>query len=118
MSALRAVLEDAFAVFNAHDAAALRRFVHPDATWPNTLETGEDIIGQEAVLGHFARVFAAIRPNIQLITVLKEDDDSLTVEAQYAVQTDQGQIWSDTRARLIYHFRDGLLSGMTILSGF
>lgn len=118
MSALRTVLEEAFAVFNARDVAALRRFIHPDATWPNTLETGEDLIGQDAVLSHFGRVFAAIRPNIQLIAVLAETEDALTVEAQYAVETEQGQIWSDTRARLTYHFRNGLLSGMTILSGF
>ena len=49
---------------------------------------------------------------------VQETADALTVEAQYAVETQQGQIWSDTRARLTYHFRDGLLTGMTILSGF
>ena len=118
MTALRTVLEDAFAVFNAHDAEGLHRFIHPDATWPNTLETGETLVGKAAVTGHFARVFATIRPNIQLIEVTEETPDALTVEAQYAVETQQGQIWSDTRARLTYHFRDGLLTGMTILSGF
>lgn len=118
MSPLRKVLEDAYAVFNTHDAAALRPFVHPEAVWPNTLETNEPICGLEAVISHFARVFATLRPNIQLIAVIAETDDSLTVDAQYAVETAHGQIWSDTRARLTYHFKEGLLSGMTILSGF
>ena len=118
MTTLREVLEEAFAVFNSCEAAELRRFIHPDATWPNTLETGEILIGQNAVLAHFSRLFSTIRPNIQLIAVIEEAEDALTVDAQYAVETEEGQVWSDTRARLTYHFRDGLLSGMTILSGF
>lgn len=118
MTTLREVLEEAFAVFNRCDAAELRRFIHPDATWPNTLETGEILIGQNAVLAHFSRLFSTIRPNIQLIAVIEETADTLTVDAQYAVETEHGHVWSDTRAQLAYHFRDGLLSGMTILSGF
>jgi nuclear transport factor 2 (NTF2) superfamily protein len=118
MSGLRDLLEEAFEAFNARDPAPLHRFIHPDATWPNTLETGEDLVGRDAVLAHFARVLATLHPNIQLISVIEETADALTVEAQYAVESDQGQLWSDTRARLTYHFRDGLLSGMTILSGF
>ena len=50
--------------------------------------------------------------------VLDETGDSMTVEAQYLVEDHQGHIWSDTRATLTYHFRDGLLSGMTIIGGF
>jgi hypothetical protein len=118
MSALLTVLEAAFTEFNTRNADGLSRLIHPDATWPNTLETGENLVGHEAVMRHFARVFATIRPNIELIAVIKETADALTVDAQYAVETEHGQVWSDTRARLTYHFRDGLLSGMTILSGF
>lgn len=118
MSPLSAVLEAAYAVFNTHDAPGLRRFIHPEATWPDTLEADHANVGQDAVIAHFARVFDTLRPNIHLIEVIEETDESLTVEAQYAVETEDGQVWSDTRARLTYHFRDGLLSGMTILSGF
>lgn len=118
MSALTTVLESAYEAFNAGDAVAIGPFIHPDATWPDTLETGEALIGRDAVIDHFRRLLTTLRPNIHLIAVIEESADALTVDAQYAVETPDGQIWSDTRAKLIYHFRDGLISGMTILSGF
>jgi ketosteroid isomerase-like protein len=118
VSTLTIVLKSAYEVFNAGDAAAIGPFIHPDATWPNTLETGEPLVGRDAVIDHFRRLLTTLRPNIHLIAVIDESADALTVDAQYAVETPDGQIWSDTRARLIYHFQDGLISGMTILSGF
>lgn len=118
MSALQAMLDEAYEAFNAQDLARVREAIHPDAVWPNTLEEGPPLVGKEAVIGHFARIFATIRPNIQLIRVVDETPDTLTVEAQYAVESPEGRIWTDTRARLTYHFRDGLLSGMTIVEGF
>lgn len=118
MSALRVILEHAYEAFNAQDTGRMAVFVHPDAAWPNTMATGEAIIGKDAVISHFERVFATLRPNIQIISVTAETAGSLTVEVQYAVETVDGQVWSDTRAELCYHFRDGLITGMTILSGF
>nr|WP_295110813.1 nuclear transport factor 2 family protein [uncultured Caulobacter sp.] len=118
MSALRDLLEEAYEAFNAHDAARLRPLFHDEATWPNTLDDCGDPVGKEAVLAYFARIFATIIPNIQLIDVVEETADSLTTDAQYSVETREGHIWTDTRARLVYHFRDGLLVGQTILDGF
>ena len=117
MSRLLTVLEQAYEAFNARDLARLRPLVHPQATWPNTLEDGSPLVGKEAVMGHFGRMFATMTPNIHVIEVIQETTDALTVAAQYAVERRAGQVWSDTRARLTYHFRDGLLAGMTFLSG-
>jgi len=118
-SALETVLHEAFEAFNAADAARLRPLFHDDATWPDTLHDIErSLVGKEAVIGHFTRMFATILTNIQLIRVVAETPDSLTVETQYAVETRDGRIWTDTRATLTYHFRDGLLSGMSVVSGF
>lgn len=118
MSALLAVLEEAYDAFNARDLARIRPLIHPGAAWPNTLEVGDPLVGKEAVLGHFARVFATLNPNIQLIDLVEETADALTVDAQYSVESPSGHVWSDTRARLIYHFQDRLLTGMTIVGGF
>ncbi|WP_297508036.1 nuclear transport factor 2 family protein [uncultured Caulobacter sp.] len=118
METPRAVLEKAYAAFNARDLPRLRPLIHPKAVWPNTLDMGQPLSGKEAVLGHFARVFATIDADIELIEVLEETPDALLIEAQYSVKTADGRVWTDSRARLVYHFRDGLLSGMTILSGF
>jgi hypothetical protein len=116
MSAQQDQLARAYEAFNDRDLPGIRALLHPEGVWPNTLESGE-VEGMEAIMAHFAHVFAITRPNIQLIRVVEETEGRLSVEAQYLVEDTQGHIWSDTRASLIYHFRDGLLSGMTILDG-
>ena len=118
MSTLRAVLDEAYAAFNAQDLARLRPLFHDAVTWPDSLDNSTDLRGKEAVLAYFARIFATMFPNIQIIRISEETADSLTVEAQYSVESPEGQVWTDTRALLVYHFRDGLLSGLTILRGF
>lgn len=118
MSARQAMLNEAYEAFNTQNLSRLRPLFHDQVVWPNTLDDGEDPTGKEAVMGYFARIFATILPNIQMIEITDETADTLTVDAQYSVESPDGHVWTDTRARLIYHFRDGLLSGMTILSGF
>lgn len=117
--ALEAVLHEAFEAFNARDLSRLRPLFHDEIVWPDTLDNNEKPLdGKEAVIGHFARMFATILANVQLIRILDETPDSLAVEAQYSVESPDGRIWTDTRAALTYHFKDGLLSGMTIVGGF
>ena len=119
MSALKATLEEAFQAFNAGDLPRLRPLFHDDVAWPDTLhDPSKAIIGKEAVMGHFARMFATILANIQLIRIIEETPDRLSVEAQYSVESPGGRVWTDTRASLTYHFKDGMFSGMTIVSGF
>ena len=117
MTTLRHALEEAYNAFNRRDLARIRPLMHPDVIWPDTLDGGAAFVGVEAVMGQFARIFATIVPNIALIRVVNEDADALTVESQYSVESPEGQVWNDSRATLTYHFRDGLLSGMTIVRG-
>lgn len=118
MSKAQELLLRGYEAFNTRDLTGLRAVIHPNAVWPDTLEGSHpQIEGLEAIMAHFAHLFAALRPNIQLIRVLDETEGSLTVESQHLVEDHQGHIWSDTRATLTYHFRDGLLSGMTIVGG-
>lgn len=118
MSALLVVLEEAYEAFNAQNLAGIRAALHPEVLWPDTLESGPPFVGREATMAQFAHIFATIVPNIQLIRVLEETADALTVEAQYSVESPDGHVWTDTRATLTYHFRDQLLAGMTIVGGF
>ncbi len=118
MSTLLAVLEQAFEAFNARDLAGVRACLHPDVIWPDTMESGPPFVGREAAMAQFAHIFATIVPNIALIRVLSETGDELSTEVQYSVESPDGHVWTDTRATLTYHFRDGLLSGMTIVDGF
>lgn len=118
MSALQAVLEEAYRAFNTRDLAGIRSRLHADVVWPDTLQSGPSFVGREATMAQFAHMFATIVPNIELIRVLSETADSLQVECQYSVESPDGHLWTDTRATLIYHFRDGLLAGMTIVGGF
>ncbi|MGH1559264.1 hypothetical protein ACRAWD_19445 [Caulobacter segnis] len=49
--------------------------------------------------------------------MVDESADAITVESQYSVESPDGHVWTDSRATLTYHFRDGLLSGLTIVGG-
>ena len=118
MSTLLAALEEAYDAFNRRDLAGIRAVLHPDVVWPDTMESGPPFVGREAAMAQFAHVFATIVPNIALIRVLEETADTLTVEAQYSVESRDGHVWTDTRATLTYHFRDDLLTGLTIVGGF
>jgi hypothetical protein len=118
MSTLQTMLDEAYEAFNTRDVARMRPLFHDEATWPNTMDDGENPVGKEAVLAYFARIFATILANIQLIEILDETTEALTVASQYSVESPEGHIWTDVRARLVYHFRDGLLSGQTILDGY
>lgn len=115
-SAQQAILAKAYEALNAQDLAGVRDTLHPEASWPDTLEGGR-LQGRDAILAHFQQLFALTRPNAQLIRVVDETEGALDVEVQLLVQDHQGHIWSDTRARLTYRFRDGLLSDVIILSG-
>jgi hypothetical protein len=117
MRTLSQVLEEAYEAFNARDMAGIRAALHPEVVWPDTLEGGPPFVGLEATMAQFAHIFATIVPNIALIRVLSESADALTVESQYSVESPDGHIWTDNRATLTYHFRDGLLSGLTIVGG-
>lgn len=118
MSAAQELLLKAYSAFNARDLVGVRAVLHPHGVWPDTLEASDQPIeGIEAIMAHFAHLFAVLSPNIQLIRVIEETEGSLTVESQHLVEDHQGNIWSDNRATLTYHFKDGLLSGMTILGG-
>ena len=118
MSPRQDLLMKGYEAFNTQDLAGLRAVLHPRGAWPDTLAGSKPPIeGIEAIMAHFAHLFATVRPNIQLIRVLDETADRLTVESQHLVEDHLGHIWSDTRATLTYHFKDGLLSGMTIVGG-
>lgn len=115
-SAQQAVLARSYAAGNAQDLEGVRASLHPDAMWPDTLEGGR-LEGRDAIVAHFAQLFALARTDIQLIRVIDETDGSLEVEVQLLVQDHKGHIWSDTRAHLTYAFKDGLLSDVIIHSG-
>lgn len=114
--AQQAVLARSYEAMNAQDIEGVRATLHPDADWPDTLEGGR-LQGREAIVAHYRQLFALTRPNIQLIRVVDEAPGVLEVEVQLLVQDHKGHIWSDTRARLTYRFKDGLLSDVIILSG-
>ena len=119
MGRCHAILRQVISAWQAKDIDGVLAHMHDDIVWPDTLDNDEKpLVGKEAVLGHFARMFATILANVQLIRILDETPNSLAVEAQYSVESPDGRIWTDTRAALTYHFKEGLLSGMTIVAGF
>lgn len=116
MDAERALLSQAYEAFNRRDPAALGVFFHAEVEWPDILEGGV-ITGRQTVIDYFARQFELMIPDARLISVEEEPPARLVADVQYAVRNLEGRLWSDTRARLVYDFRDGLIARMTVLVG-
>jgi ketosteroid isomerase-like protein len=116
VGAEQALLIQAYEAFNRRDPAALGAFFHAEVEWPDILEGGV-IKGRQAVIDYFARQFELMIPDARLISVEEEPPARLVADVQYAVRNLEGRLWSDTRARLVYDFRDGLIVRMTVLVG-
>jgi hypothetical protein len=116
VDAERALLIQAYEVFNRRDPVALGVFFHADVEWPDILEGGV-ITGRQTVVDYFARQFELMIPDARLISIEEEPPARLVADVQYAVRDLKGSLWSDTRAKLAYDFRDGLIARMTVLMG-
>jgi ketosteroid isomerase-like protein len=116
VDAEQALLIKAYDAFNRRDVAALGVLLHPDVEWPDIMEGGL-IIGRGVVSDYFTRQFALMIPDARLISVEEQPPARLIADVQYAVKDLKGHLWSDTRARLAYDFRDGLIWRMTVLAG-
>lgn len=116
MDAEQALLIKAYEAFNRRDIAALGVLFHPDVEWPDIMDGGV-IVGRQRVADYFARQLELMVPDARLITVEEQPPARLVADLQYAVKDLKGHLWSDTRAKLAYDFRDGLIWRMTILAG-
>ena len=67
MPELEPVLRAAYRAFNARDAEAALRLMHPELDWPNAWEGGR-VVGHAAVRDHWERQFAAISSNVEPFT--------------------------------------------------
>jgi ketosteroid isomerase-like protein len=116
VDAEQALLVRAYEAFNRRDLAAIGADFHADVEWPDILDGGT-LKGRQTVIDYFARQFELMIPDARLISVAEEPPARLVADIQYAVRGLKGSLWSDTRAKLAYDFRDGLILRMTVLAG-
>ena len=74
----RALIERAYAAFNARDVETVLALMRPEVVWPNGMEGGI-VVGQPAVRHYWTRQWAELDPKVEPIGFAESGDGHLAV---------------------------------------
>ena len=112
----RAVIERAYAAFNARDIDAALDAMHPDVEWPNGMEGGV-VIGHAGVRSYWERQWDRIDPSVTPVAITRRDDGRLEVRVHQVVRSLLGEKLLDQQVRHLYTIEDGRVRRMEIEPG-
>lgn len=108
-----AVIERAYAAFNARDIDAALEHMHPDVEWPNGMEGGV-VIGHAAVRAYWERQWDRIDPSVTPVAITLRPDGRLDVRVHQVVRSLIGEKLLDQLVRHLYTIEDGCVRRMEI----
>ena len=109
----RALIEGAYAAFNARDIDAALGAMHPDVEWPNGMEGGV-VIGHAAVRAYWERQWDRIDPSVTPVSITPRPDGRLDVRVHQVVRSLLGETLLDQHVRHVYTVEDGRVRRMEI----
>jgi ketosteroid isomerase-like protein len=109
------LLREAYAAFNARDIERALLLMQLDVDWPNGMEGGR-VRGHEEVRSYWQRQFGVIDSHVEPERFEILDDGRVAVRVHQVVRSLDGDVLSDGHVTHVYEFRDGLVSGMEIVS--
>jgi uncharacterized protein (TIGR02246 family) len=115
MSDRRALLERAYAAFNARDVEAVLVLMDPDVDWPNVME-GRRAHGHDEVRDYWTRQFEQIDSHVEPVA-FHEDVDRVVVRVHQVVRDPGGNVLSEGDVEHVYTFRHGLVARMDVETG-
>ena len=107
------VLRTAYRDFNARNIEAVISQMDPAVEWANGMEGGH-VHGRDEVRAYWTRQFTMFNPNVEPVSIQKNDNGSFTIEVHQVVKDLQGNLLLDTTVYHTYQFRDRLISRMDI----
>ena len=110
----RALLEQAYAAFNAREIDAALALMRPDGVWPNAMEGGV-VVGQPAVRHYWTRQWAELDPKVDPIGFAEGRDGHLAVLVHQIVRDLSGAVLKDTIVQHAYAFDGDLIQSMVIV---
>ncbi|HET7550932.1 MAG TPA: nuclear transport factor 2 family protein [Gemmatimonadaceae bacterium] len=112
MSHDRALLEHAYAAFNARDIDAALSAMHPDVDWANGMEGGR-VLGHAAVRDYWTRQWQMIDPHVEPVG-FSDDAGRIVVDVHQVVRDLSGAVIADLMVQHVYTMDGGLVRRMEI----
>ena len=112
----RAIIERAYAAFNARDIDAALDAMHPDVEWPNGMEGGV-VIGHAGVRAYWERQWDRIDPSVTPVAITRRNDGRLEVRVHQVVRSLLGEKLLDQHVHHLYTIEDGRVRRMEIEPG-
>lgn len=109
----RALLEGAYAAFNARDIDAALAAMRPDVEWPNGMEGGT-VHGHEAVREYWTRQWSLIDPRVEPRAFTSDAEGRVIVDVHQVVRDLEHRVVADQMVRHVYTFECGLVRRMEI----
>ena len=109
----RALIERAYAAFNARDIDAALVDMHPDVEWPNGMEGGV-VIGHAGVRAYWNRQWDRIDSSVTPVAITHRPDGRIDVRVHQVVRSLLGEVLLDQHVRHLFTTEGGLLRRMEI----
>jgi ketosteroid isomerase-like protein len=109
----KALIEDAYAAFNARDIDAILQVMHPEVKWSKAWE-GDYANGHNEVRAYWERQWKEIDPHVTPVGFHERENGTLEVEVDQLVKDLDGHTLFDGKVKHVYVINNGLLQQMDI----
>jgi len=108
-----ALLQRAYAAFNARDLDGALATMQPDVVWPNGMEGGF-VNGHEGVRAYWTRQWGMIDPRVDPVSFTEDESGRIVVSVHQVVRELSGKVLLDRMVEHVHTFKDGLIQQMDI----
>ena len=113
LSSSTALLQKAYAAFNARDIDAALETMKADVEWPNGMEGGT-VRGHEGVRAYWTRQWGMINPHVDPVSFDPDESGRIVVGVHQVVRDLAGNVLMDRMVEHVYSLEDGLIRSMEI----
>ena len=113
LSSSTALLQKAYAAFNARDIDAALATMKPGVEWPNGMEGGT-VHGHEGVRAYWTRQWSMINPHVDPVSFDPDKSGRIVVGVHQVVRDLTGKVLMDRMVEHVYSLEDGLIRSMEI----
>jgi hypothetical protein len=108
-----ALLNAAYAAFNARDIDGALATMAADVAWPKAFEGGF-VEGGEAIREYWTRQWSGIDPHVEPVCFHPDDLGRVVVDVHQVVRDLDGKVVDDRHVGHLYTFKNGLIQRMEI----
>jgi ketosteroid isomerase-like protein len=109
----KAMLERAYARFNARDIDGVLELMTEDVSWPKASESGR-AEGKEEIRAYWTRQWKEFDPLVEPVEIAEMGGGKVRVRVRQLVKSLQGDVLAEGEVVHVYTLRDGFIAAMHI----